>query len=342
MALKLSRDKVKAFLTEVARSTSLVAPVERDGVTLFRPVRSGEEVVLDYVNGSSGPKDFFFPQTEKMFKFRQGPGTLEILEYQPTEDRVIFGARPCDIAALPLLDKVFGGGPFEDSYYLLRREHTTLIGLACASPAQTCFCTAFGITPGTADGADVMFYGTGSDFLVTVLTEKGQDLIGKTKSFFSDAADADLEELAKEYQAKEAPLAARVNLDGIRDLMTFENPVWDEINAKCLSCGICTYTCPTCHCFLTQDTGRYEEGVRLRCWDSCMFSDYTKMAGGHNPRPTKKERTRQRFMHKLQYYPTRYDGQFLCVGCGRCVEKCPTGLHIASVVQAVREVPVNA
>ena len=63
-----------------------------------------------------------------------------------------------------------------------------------------------------------------------------------------------------------------------------------------------------------------------------MFSDYSRMAGGHNPRPTKKERLRNRYLHKLAYYNERH-GQSLCVGCGRCLEKCPANLDIVGIIE---------
>jgi ferredoxin len=78
-------------------------------------------------------------------------------------------------------------------------------------------------------------------------------------------------------------------------------------------------------------------GTEMRYWDSCMFSEYTRMAGGHNPRPGIKERLRNRYMHKLSFFAGRY-GQSLCVGCGRCIEKCPAGLDISRVVDMAGEV----
>jgi ferredoxin len=117
----------------------------------------------------------------------------------------------------------------------------------------------------------------------------------------------------------------------------FESEIWDEIARKCVNCGACTYLCPTCHCFDINQEVRGEDGVKYRCWDSCMFGDYTQMAGGHNPRPGKKERVRNRFMHKLCFFPERYN-MLLCTGCGRCLENCPVQMDITSVIKRVQEV----
>ena len=60
------------------------------------------------------------------------------------------------------------------------------------------------------------------------------------------------------------------------------------------------------------------------------------MAGG-NPRLTQKERFRQRFMHKLVYFPENNGGEFGCVGCGRCLASCPIHMHIVKVMKRLGE-----
>ena len=119
----------------------------------------------------------------------------------------------------------------------------------------------------------------------------------------------------------------------------FDNPIWEEVTRPCIGCATCTYVCPTCYCFDINSENRGNEGVSFRCWDSCMFTDYTLMAGGHNPRPTKKERLRNRYMHKLSYFVDRH-GTSLCVGCGRCILKCPAHLDIAEFIDKAAEVTV--
>ena len=65
-----------------------------------------------------------------------------------------------------------------------------------------------------------------------------------------------------------------------------------------------------------------------------MYSDFTMMAHG-TPRPTQLEKFRQRFMHKLVYFPSNNEGMYSCVGCGRCVRKCPIHMHIVKVIKAL-------
>jgi ferredoxin len=135
----------------------------------------------------------------------------------------------------------------------------------------------------------------------------------------------------------------KVDMTGIKEKLDsmFEHPLWDDISKKCITCGTCTYVCPTCHCFDISQDNRMQEGERFRCWDSCMFSAYTEMAGNHNPRAEKMPRVRQRFMHKLCFFEERY-GKSLCVGCGRCVEKCPVALDITVLIDQIGAADLGA
>jgi ferredoxin len=112
----------------------------------------------------------------------------------------------------------------------------------------------------------------------------------------------------------------------------FDAPEWAELSSTCLGCGTCTFVCPTCQCYDIKDFNTGHGVVRFRCWDSCMYSEFTKMAHGNN-RNTQKERFRQRFMHKLVYFPENNDGIFGCVGCGRCISRCPISMNIVKVMK---------
>ena len=114
----------------------------------------------------------------------------------------------------------------------------------------------------------------------------------------------------------------------------FDAPEWKTLSESCLGCGTCTFVCPTCQCYDIKDFNTGKGVVRFRCWDSCMYSNFTKMSAGQ-PRLTQVERFRQRFMHKLVYYPENNDGMFGCVGCGRCLAKCPISMNIVKVMKTV-------
>ena len=118
-------------------------------------------------------------------------------------------------------------------------------------------------------------------------------------------------------------------------LEIFHSDKWAALSESCLGCGSCTFVCP-CQCYDVEEFNTGREIKRFRCWDSCMYSDFTQMSAGQ-PRPTQKERFRQRFMHKLVYFPSNNDGVFGCVGCGRCLQKCPIHMNIVKVAKALKE-----
>ena len=115
-------------------------------------------------------------------------------------------------------------------------------------------------------------------------------------------------------------------------LTTFRDSRWASLSEACLGCGTCTFVCPTCQCYDIKEFKTSDGVKRFRCWDSCMYSDFTKMAGGQ-PRLTQLERFRQRFMHKLIYFPMNNDGVYGCVGCGRCLARCPIHMNIVKVMK---------
>ena len=169
------------------------------------------------------------------------------------------------------------------------------------------------------------------------LTEKGETLTKAVAELLNDADEAKVEEEKTAIRAIVEKLPySNLSLEGWgqEDYMDrFNSPVWEELYKPCLACGTCTFVCPTCQCYDIKDYDTGHGVQRYRCWDSCMYSDFTMMAHGNN-RNSQMQRFRQRFMHKLVYYPVNNNGMFSCVGCGRCVEKCPSSLNIVKVIKA--------
>ena len=40
-------------------------------------------------------------------------------------------------------------------------------------------------------------------------------------------------------------------------------------------------------------------------------------------------------MHKLVCFPANDDGEYGCVGCGRCLSKCPISMNIVKVAKTL-------
>ncbi len=337
---KISKDKLPQLWDRLAQQATLYLPVEEDGVVNFAPWKEGAAVNLDVINTVVPPKQMVLPQSENYLHFRVDGGKLDLEPVDVDGPYVIFGARPCDVAAIAIIDKLFLDEPC-DTLYKERREKGTIISLGCNEPEETCFCTAFELEPAFSPDADVSAWDMGEYLLWKAQGEKGEALTKKMEDLLEDAgADAEkaVESLRNNVASKEAAATKEYgwNAQGVKDALEdkFDSEIWDKLYRRCLGCGVCTYICPTCHCFDVQDFSRGQEGLRFRCWDSCMFGDFTLMAHGENPRPTQKERVRQRFMHKLLYYPSNFD-VYACVGCGRCVRKCPVSIDITQVIKEV-------
>jgi sulfhydrogenase subunit beta (sulfur reductase) len=161
----------------------------------------------------------------------------------------------------------------------------------------------------------------GDDLLLEPLSGKGEKLVED----LGDAPSSMLEEKEKERKKAEESMTAKIDIEGLPDKLKgmFDHEVWEIITEKCIGCGVCTYLCPTCHCFDIQDEATDRGGRRVRNWDSCMFPIFTFHGSGHQPRTKKHQRMRQRIMHKFNYYVENF-GVIACVGCGRCITECPT------------------
>jgi ferredoxin len=250
------------------------------------------------------------------------------------EDFVLFGVRACDVRSFDILDRVFLVDPV-DSYYKNRREHGLIISLACNRPAETCFCATFGIDA-AAPAGDIVCHEADGNLYLDAKTEKGSALLSSLDALTEDADEAPVEAAKATIRERVSKLPlAGLSADAFGANLTdeyFKDPAWAELSRSCLGCGTCTFVCPTCQCYDIRDIETADGVHRYRCWDSCMYSAFTKMAHG-NPRLSQLERFRQRFMHKLVYYPTNNEGIFSCVGCGRCLAKCPINMNIVKVMK---------
>jgi sulfhydrogenase subunit beta (sulfur reductase) len=339
----LRKSDLAVFLEFLLSRSELIAPTSWDEDVIFRPVDDINDVVTDFTNSTLSPKQYFFPQTETLFEFSEKGMELELTRTDGiVPSFVVFGVRPCDIRSLILLDKVFSQD-YIDPYYTNKRRRSLIIGMGCTQPLSTCFCTSFNYGPFETDGSDIFLVELEEKYIVRTLTPRGDRVVAGCHGIWKDVRDTDRDEMQNIVDKSHKDILLKVDVDGLDEAMlrSFDSNYWEDISRKCILCGVCTYVCPTCHCFDMVDEMRAIQGSRFRSWDSCMFAEFTKMAGGYNPRPSKKERVRQRFMHKLSYFQSRY-GQYLCVGCGRCIEKCPVNMDISQVISDVKGVKVNA
>lgn len=331
---KCSLSALDRVFERIAEAYKLYLPQNTPAGAEFKEWSEGA-VYSDALNTVRSAKDFFFPQTENMMAFKTEGKTIQIEDMRSEcEDYVIFGVRACDVRSFDILDSVFLSEPC-DTFYKNRREHGVIVSMACTRPQETCFCTAFGID-GADPAGDITCFKDDSDVYFRANTEKGERLMALLSDITSECDGAEPEKIAEKAREilKRLPLA-ELPLDSFGKGKTaeyFKSEKWASLSQSCLGCGTCTFVCPTCQCYDIKDFKTNDGVIRFRCWDSCMYSEFTKMAHG-NSRLSQLERFRQRFMHKLVYYPENNGGVFGCVGCGRCLSKCPISMNIVKVMK---------
>jgi ferredoxin len=309
----------------------------------FAPYRAGRVPLLER-QAITPPKRALFPQVERLLSFstrksEEDPGRLEVSinDTQAVAPSLVFGARPCDVRGFATFDHVYLEGRYVDPYYEARRANTAFATISCGTMDGACFCTAVGSGPTDRRGSDLWIVPLASGYLMEAVTDRGRGLIQDQGVAAGKGQVEEALEAEKLFAARHASV-----MDLTRSLQAFrerfsDGRYWEGVASKCINCGICTYLCPTCYCFTISDETRGLEGERLRSWDSCMFQQYTLEASGHNPRPSKVDRYRNRVGHKFSYFPERYSGTISCCGCGRCIRNCPVSLDIRDAVSHLSE-----
>lgn len=342
----ISQEKIDALFELIGSKQSLYLPVDnKTGKADFKKWEKGVKLSQNLKTVRSA-KDFFFPKAEKLVSYKMDGKNITVEDTRKeNEDFVIFGVRACDAIGFTVIDNVYLNMTPVDSYYKNRREHGTVITLACNEPAKTCFCASYGIDSSLGEDkngskGDVSSWLVDGTYYFEANTEKGKSFIENVKSLLSESDESKVQKAKSQMaeKSKSTPFA-HLNLSKFQGkdmLKIFNSKIWEKVAEPCVGCGTCTYVCPTCMCFDVRDFDNGKGIRQVRCWDSCMYSDFTQMAAA-NPRLSQKERSRQRFMHKLMYYPMAHEGLFQCVGCGRCLESCPVHMNVVKVINFVNE-----
>ncbi|MDR3566648.1 MAG: 4Fe-4S dicluster domain-containing protein [Syntrophobacteraceae bacterium] len=349
MAVKIfiATDRLDSVLEKLSTKIDLLIPAslkdDKSAPTGFVPFVPGTAPAFDRQT-TTPLKKALLPQVETLLRFEyhkdpQGSpkSSVTVDDQRQVRPTLVFGARPCDVKALTTLDRVFSNGPYVDPYYVERRKNTLFATLVCRQNDAKCFCTSVGGGPADMEGSHLRIVPVDGGYVVEALSPEAQTLLENLADAPDSARDAQagqiVEEALKrrvgELDTKGSPEAFRKRFD--------QTDYWFQMINQCLGCGVCTYVCPTCYCFTITDEVENLKGERLRSWDSCMFYHYTLEASGHNPRPTKLERYRNRVGHKFSYIPERYEGLLGCCGCGRCIRSCPVSIDIRQVVGHLKE-----
>ena len=333
MALGAIRNEhLSKLIAAVRQGGRFFAPVDRGEGVCLAEVWPEDALTLDYANFTLPPKRMFFPRSEVIATHGSEGMTATPL---PEGKVVLLGVRPCDALALAYLDKVFLDDKYADPYYRARRENAVVISLTCAAPAATCFCTAIKGSPAGKAGADIQATDVGDSLLLDSITPAGEAFMATHAKLLGKPTPAQTKARDEQFAQAEAKVGAvKVSSDLAAKLAKFDPAAWDALAQRCLGCGVCTFLCPTCHCFGLYDEQVGQQSRRLRAQDACAFPAFTLEVSGHNPRTRLGTRMRHRMMHKFSYTAESF-GEVFCVGCGRCIHRCPANMDIRETLTEV-------
>ncbi|MFD5319217.1 4Fe-4S dicluster domain-containing protein [Streptomyces sp. NPDC127098] len=307
----------------------------------YRLRRRADRMAFAHSAGPQSWKYFLHPERVRQWTAdRAQDGTVTVTEEPDAPPSYAFlGVRPCDLSAIAVQDGVLIGGPHVDDTYRRRRTGAFLVVVECVEPGATCFCVSMGTGPGAHGSWDLalteLHDERGHRFWARSGSAAGEEVLAELPSTPADeatvaAAGGSVERAAGRMGRTMPEVDLRRML---RD--TLEAERWNDVAARCLTCGNCTMVCPTCYCTTTEDvtdlTGDHAE--RWRRWDVCYDLDFSYLTGGV-VRRTGHSRYRQWLTHKLGTWHDQF-GSSGCVGCGRCIVWCPVGIDITEEAHAL-------
>jgi len=339
----LEKKDLKSLLEIFLTKYKVYGPVRSGYDSTFEEIKSIDQLHLDYISTVLPPKKFFLPPKEKLFSFEIQDGKFTIEESKFHEKSLIFGIHPCDIHAILKLDKFFLED-YKDIYYESRRKNTVLVAFNCVEPDEYSFCYKMGTGPYMEKGYDILLTDIGTKYLIEIGTDIGQHLIDKLN--LEKATKHDFDEKERRFILTEKKFKKHMNTTWLSKIAqeNLDHEVWRDLGEHggvagsfpCLSCGSCTFVCPTCYCNDIYDKMdlNLKSGTRNRELDSCQLLEYGEVALGGNFRRDRKDRIKHWMLCKFGAAAGGKNSS--CVGCGRCIRVCPSKIDLTEVAKILR------
>jgi len=260
--------------------------------------------------------------------------------------RLVAGVKACDLRALALLDQALMNKDFIDPAYAAWRENTIIVSADCTAIAPSCHCTLTGGNPYAEAGFDLNLVWAGDRTLLEPGSDRGRALLELVRAQVPvETDDAGLRAEAAGRRARLVGSLKRQNAAYERPsdyspMRRREQAAWKEESAECVGCGACTHICPTCYCLILNEESGAGQFVKVRSYDSCQWQGYARVASGATPRPKMTDRFRNRYLCKFIYMQGDF-GRLGCTGCGRCIDACPAGIDVRSVVKNLLDRPAG-
>jgi Fe-S-cluster-containing hydrogenase component 2 len=299
----------------------------------YRLRKRTDQALFGYAVSPRGWKPFLHSPELLLYAAHRNGQAFEIIDESPQPPRCAFlGVRSCELAAIAIQDRVLLGETYSDSRYHARRSGLFIASVNCTASQPTCFCASMHTAPPPEAGFDLLLTELVTEerhvFVVEAGSREGAEVLSEI-----DPPEADAETRHEAEEAvRDAVKGQKRHLDCacLRENLneSFDNPYWDDIAARCLTCGNCTQVCPTCFCTTVEDTSSISgaRAERWRRWDSCFSQNFSYIHGG-SVLLSAKSRYRQWLTHKLAAWIDQF-GSSGCVGCGCCITWCPAAIDI--------------
>jgi ferredoxin len=314
---------------------------DQDAAT-YRLRRREDEALFGWAVGPHSFKQHLLPPRVRLWRASPtAPGQVPVLEEEPPPERplALLGARPCDLHAIAIQDRVLLEGPYVEQDYAARRTNALLVVVNCGVPGGSCFCTSMGTGPRAEGGYDLALTEVlegGHRFLVEAGTERGAELLARLPA--RPATEDDLAAARAVTEEARRRMGRSLDTTDLPALLAsnLEHPRFADVAERCLTCGNCTAVCPTCFCTSVEDVNDLADGSaeRWRVWDTCFSVDYSHLHGG-SVRRSSRARYRQWLTHKFGTWVEQF-GTSGCVGCGRCITWCPVGIDVTEELATIR------
>jgi sulfhydrogenase subunit beta (sulfur reductase) len=349
-----------------ARGYEVIGPVVRDGAIVYDRIgrladlpagwterqepgryqleRRDDGALFGFSIGPQAWKRFLHRPVETMWTMRKTEDGIAVAgEDAPAPKFAFIGVRSCELHAIAIQDRVFMQSPYPDVAYQMRRENALIVAVNCGQAGGTCFCVSMQTGPKAENGFDLALTELIADGAHEFLVEAGSETGGEILQLLPQrqATESDFARASAIVARTAQEMGRHMETEGLRELLleNLEHPRWDDVAARCLTCGNCTMVCPTCFCTTVEDHSDLagSSAQRVRKWDSCFTMDFSFIHGG-SVRKTARSRYRQWMTHKLATWIDQF-GTSGCVGCGRCITWCPVGIDITEEAAAIRANP---
>jgi sulfhydrogenase subunit beta (sulfur reductase) len=334
----LEKKDYSAFLTFLVSGYDLIGPKKiKDGIYDFVTIKDLSEIDLNYKKTTLPPaKKILFPSTEELLSYKFGEKII-LNQINKNTEKILLGINAWDLNGVNFLDRIFTTD-FIDENYIEKRNKLIIIGMD-TEPDENNFAVQMG-SEYVKSGFDLFLSDLGDRYFIRVATSKGNELLTRYATV-TEASEKDFNDYNKFMEQYRKKFNTKVDIEDFHENFEItygKSQLWDNLSKNCFSCGSCNLVCPTCFCFNVKDDMKInlKEGIKSREWDSCMICDYGIVAGGHNFRPTRSNRLKQRYRCKLKTYLDKF-GSFSCVGCGRCIEACLAKINICEDINSIQK-----